>query len=33
MKTSTEIINKVKERFEELKDKDFEWKSFYKLRS
>ena len=29
MKTSTEIINKAKERFEELKNKDFEWKSFY----
>lgn len=29
MKTSTEIINKAKERFEELKDKDFEWRSFY----
>jgi hypothetical protein len=29
MKSSTEIINKAKERFEELMDKDFEWRSFY----
>jgi hypothetical protein len=29
MKNSTEIINKAKERFEELKHKGFDWKSFY----
>ena len=29
MKTSTEIINKAKECFEELTDKNFDWRSFY----
>jgi hypothetical protein len=29
MDTSTEIINKAKERFEGLKHKGFDWKSFY----
>ena len=29
MKTSTEIINKAKERFKQLEDKLFNWKSFY----
>lgn len=26
---STEIINIIKKRYEELKDKDFDYKSFY----
>lgn len=29
MKTSTEIIKKAEERFEELKHKGLEWRSFY----
>ena len=29
MKTSTEIINKAKERYSDLQHKGFNWKSFY----